>query len=82
VASISREEWPRSYQITGKQPCAGGATCLTAAGTGKDLFGRPQEMAGSAEMVQEAALEGARRLAQAPVADVTFSAAGGMTSAG
>jgi len=53
VASISREEWPRSYQITGKQPCAGGATCLTAAGTGKDLFGRPQEMAGSAEMVQE-----------------------------
>ena len=52
VASISREEWPRSYQITGQQPC-GSATCLSAAGTGKDLFGRPQEMAGKAELVQE-----------------------------
>jgi hypothetical protein len=52
MASISRDEWPRSYQVTGKQPC-GSAMCLTAAGTGKDLFGRPQEMAGTAEMVQE-----------------------------
>jgi len=53
AVQFMKDEMPRSYQITDRQPGAGGTLRLTATGMGKDFFGKPQQQSGVIDLVQE-----------------------------
>ena len=50
-----KDEMPRAYRVTGKAPGPGGkGVRLGLAGEGKDFFGKPAALTGSADLVSEA----------------------------
>ncbi len=53
AVQFMKDEMPRTYQITSRQPSSGGTLRLTATGMGKDFYGKPQEQSGIIDLVQE-----------------------------
>src|SRR6185436_3764773 len=53
AVQFMKDEMPRSYQITDRQPGAGGTLRMNVTGMGKDFFGKPQQQSGVIDLVQE-----------------------------
>jgi hypothetical protein len=54
AVQFMKDEMPRTYHVTSKEPGAGGRLMrLKTTGVGRDFFGKPQELVGVIDLVEE-----------------------------